>query len=351
MELISPAASMMSGLDELLDSGSAAYVSLLSGLGDKELRHLSQGMNVSDIRGVLNQLRSFQQMNRTERRNLPAAELAGNESLANYFNELFADHGTQPIEKQLLDAGHPEIDEALSSGLLSINHSVTNGLITGAPEDLGKVYGEMLQGVLDRGNALLLDEEMSLIVRRMIEEGMIEESPTGVARSVKAGTGTGLIARLPAFPAASVGRVLDARAQLDEPLGRYRRAVKDYSQKLKSAPFSTSLEHELDDLWLEEVQPSVVDLQRRVGGAAIARETLWEGFSVAKPLVAETAAALIHFQGPNIGLNEVVTTATAVTTAAAGFAPPVVKSLRAANEAKKSDLYYLAALGKALDPR
>lgn len=348
VELISPTATMTSGLDEIRAGGSAAYVALLASLDDDTLRHLAKNQNISGMRSVIDQLREFQQLNRTAKRNLAPATLAHYQGLDNYFQELFAEAGTHPIEQQLSDAGHAEIDEALASGLLTINHSVTKGLLNGDSTELGRIYGEMLQDVLAKGNALLLDEEMSSIVERMIAEGLVEQSATGMSRSAKAGAGTGLIARLPAFPNAKIGQVLEARAQLDAPLGRYRRAVKEYSQKLKSGPFSALLEDELDDLWTEDIQPSVLDLQRRVSAAEIARETLWEGFSVAKPIVTETAAALIHFQGPNIGLNEVVTTAAAVSTAAAGLAPPIAKSLRAANEAKKNDLFYLAALGKVL---
>jgi hypothetical protein len=349
VELISPAATMVSGLDEIRLGGSTTYVALLNSLDDDTLSYLSKAEDIGRVRTLLGQLQDFQQLNRTAKRGLEPSTLAEYQALDRYFKQIVENTGTEPIERQLLESGHPEIDEALNSGLLSVNHTVTKDLFNETSGEFGRIYGDILQDLLTQGNALLLDEQMSKIVEHMIAEGLVRPSATSVSRSAKAGTGAGMIARLPAFPNSSVGQVLEAREQLENPLGRYRRAVKEYSQKLKSSPFSRALQEELDDLWLEDVQPSVVDLQHRVSGSTIARETLWESFAAAKPIVTEAAAALIHFQGPHVGLDHVISTATAATTAVAGIAPPLVKSLRTANEAKKSDLFYLAALGRVLE--
>ncbi|UOD83347.1 GNAT family N-acetyltransferase [Paenarthrobacter ureafaciens] len=340
---------MVSGLDEIRVGGSTAYVALLNSLDDDTLSYLSKTKDVGRVRTLLSQLQDFQQLNRTAKRGLEPTTLAEYQALDSYFKHIVESTGTEPIERQLVESGHPEIDEALASGLLSVNHEVSNSLFTETSTEFGRIYGGILQDLLNQGNALLLDEQMSDIVEHMIAEGLVRPSETSVSRSTKAGAGAGMIARLPAFPNSRVGQILEARDQLESPLGRYRRAVKEYSQKLRSSPFSPALQDELDDLWLEEVQPSVVDLQHRVSGSTIARETLWEGFAAAKPIVTEAAAALIHFQGPHVGLDQVISTATAATTAVAGIAPPLVKSLRTAKEAKTSNLYYLAALGRILD--
>lgn len=350
VELISPSATMIEGLNDLRSGGVPAFLALAVGLDDEALKHLINGGDPAQTRELLNRLLEFRALPRQERRSLDAITQATYRAAEQGLADIYAATGTGSIDDQVAGSGHPEIQLALQSGLLSINHGVTTDLITKSATEFGESYGRLLQGLVSRGSALLLDEQMSRIVELMIAEGQLSPSGTTTSRSIKASTGTGLIARLPAFPHADVHQVLKARDQLDSHLVRYRRAVKEYAQKLESTPFTDYLQDELDDMWLEEVQPSVSELQHQLSRKAIAQNTLWEGLAAGKPIAIEAAAALIHFQAPILGLDQVLATATAAATAVAGLAPPVVKAMQKSSEAKKSDLYYLAALNSSFGP-
>ncbi|WP_146072534.1 hypothetical protein [Arthrobacter sp. 4R501] len=350
VELISPSATMLEGLNDLRSGGVPAFLALAAGLDDETLKYRIKGDDPAQTREMINRLLEYRALTRQERRSLDVSTQAAYQGAEQGLAGLYSAIGTREIEDHVAGSGHPEIEVALQSGLLSINHGVTSVLISKSATEFGESYGSLLQNLVSRGSALLLDEQMSRIVELMVAEGQLSPSGTTTNRSIKATTGTGLIARLPAFPHADVHQVLEARDQLDSHLLRYRRAVKGYSQKMVSRPFTDDLQDELDDMWLEEIQPSVNELQHQLSRKIIAQNTLWEGLAAGKSIATEAAAALIHFQAPALGLDQVLATATAAATAVAGVAPPIVKALQKANEAKKGDLYYLAALNSRLGP-
>jgi hypothetical protein len=294
----------------------------------------------------MHRISEYQGLNRVQRRNLPAETRLQYEAILTHMRTMISSSDTSGLVHQASSAELLEIDEALGSGLLTIDHDVTYQMM--ADENFGEIYGGILRNHIVEGSSLLLDDQIGKVVRAMIREGMLELSTVAGARSVKASAGTSMIAQLPAFHKAEVRQILDVRSALDQQLSRYRRGIREYAQKVESAPFTPELQAELQDLWVEEIQPAVADIQTKASRQTIAKNTAWEAAATMKFAGIEGAASLLHFQGPTLGLESAAATAAAAATALGGLAGPVIKALRHSQEAKEHDLFYLASLENSL---
>lgn len=345
VELISPGVTMVEGVRQIHRGGPDALLALIASLDGDALAWLGGG-DSDQLQFLMHRVSEYQGLNRQQRRNLSAEMRGQYEALLTHLRTLVSRSDMSALELQASTAELLEIDEAMDSGLLRINHDVTYSML--ADENAGEMYGAILRDRIMQGSSLLLDDQVGKVVRAMIREGMIELSKAAGSRSVKASTGTSMIAQLPAFHRAEVRKILDARSNLDQQLSRYRRGIREYAQKLESAPFTPELQGELRDLWLEEIQPAVADIQSKASGQAIAKNTAWEAAATMKFAGIEGAASLMHFQGPALGMDAVAATAAATATAAGGLAGPLIKALRRSQEAKEHDLFYLASLENSL---
>lgn len=341
VEIISPGVTMLESMRQLHRAGPDALIALATSLDAETLAHLGGG-NPAQIQLLLQRISEYQSLNRAQKRNLPADARLLYETMLDQLRASIAGADQTGLERHATNVQMLEIDEALDSGLLKINHDVTQQMFV--EDSFGETYGEILRDLIAGGGSLLLDDQVGKVVRAMIREGMVEMSQVAEARSIKASAGTTMIAQLPAFHRAEVGKILEVRSDLDQQLSRYRRGMREYAQKLESYPFTPELQDELHDMWLEEIQPAVQDIQTKVSRKTIAKNTAWEAAASTKFFGIEGAASLLHFQGPSLGMEAVAATAAAATTAIGGLAGPFVNALRQAQEAKEHDLFYLASL-------
>jgi hypothetical protein len=341
VELISPGVTMLEGLRQVHRGGPDALIAVLASLDGETMARLGGG-DPDQLQLLMHRISEYQGLNREQRRNLSAETRGQYEAMLASMRTAVSASDTSGLEQQASNAELLEIDEALDSGLLKINHEVTYQMMS--DENFGEMYGAILRNHIIEGSSLLLDDQVGKVVRAMIHEGMLELSKVAGARSIKASTGTSMIAQLPAFHKAEVRKILDVRSDLDPQLSRYRRGIREYAQKLESAPFTPELQEELRDLWREEIQPAVADIQSKASRQSIAKNTAWEAAATMKFAGIEGAASLLHFQGPALGLEAAAATTAATATALGGLAGPVIKALRQSQEAKEHDLFYLASL-------
>lgn len=345
VEIISPGVTMLEGMRQLHSGGPDALIALATSM-DRETMDWLGGGNSAQIQSLMQRISEYQSLNRAQKRNLPAETRLGYEMMFVQLRAAIAGSDQSGLEQHATNAEMMEIDEAIGSGLLKINHDVSQQMF--AEGNFGETYGGILQALIAGGSSLLLDDQVANVVRAMIREGMIEMSHLAEARSVKAAAGTSMISQLPAFHKAEVSKILEVRSELDLQLSRYRRGMKEYSQKLESAPFTPELQEELQDMWLEEIHPAVLDIQTKVSRKSIARNTAWEAVASAKFFGIEGAASLLHFQGPTFGLESAAATGAAATAAIGGVTGPFMDALKQAREARDHDLFYLASLGREL---
>jgi hypothetical protein len=140
----------------------------------------------------------------------------------------------------------------------------------------------------DPASHVLLDDATSGFLR---ESGIYSDGLSDVpsTRTRRVAVGTGLVERLPTFPDAPMSQVLEARDELADGRSRYRASVKSLADKLQSSALQATLPSEIDELWHDEVRPSLDSLKRTASKTRVAVETskrlVTEGFGLPTLLV------------------------------------------------------------------
>lgn len=342
IELVSVGAVMIAGAAQLADGGEQGLLALMGSLDDDTLRHLGGGKDMPDNwREVLSLLSRH---NAT----LPpqAAELArGLRASMAEVQTGFA--GT--VEKMLVESGAEELLPALGSGLVTLSASgFTNESATDT-DALMENWLALLRGLLvDRRTRLVLDEQVGSLAASLIREGHIAAHRLALVHAGEAAVGSGLIARLPAFPEAPLDELLDVRGDLAGPLGRYRAAVVRLSAQITAGPFDDDLPAVLDDLWSAEVQPALSEMDDNLREHGLVRE-------IARAARRDVHKLLTEGAGLYMGLSQLTTmsdwlSATAGTTGVALTAGALGydRAADAKKELSRRDLYYLYEVGRRL---
>jgi hypothetical protein len=241
-------------------------------------------------------------------------------------------------------AGAAELVEALEAGVLSVRSDIA----ASTPDTLFDVYVDRLKDLLSSTNThLLVDESTAGLARALVTEGHVAPADLAVARTARARTGSGLVSRLPSFPATTVAAVLEARADLAVPLANYRAGIEKLNARMVSDPFDPGYDSEVGDLWRDEVAPAVDTLQRELAGTRLAYDS---AMNLAMDIKSVMFAGAVVFG---------VDTATDISglTASAGVAVPVVgKAVATAHKERSSrqervrghELFYLLEVDKRL---
>src|SRR2546421_3946093 len=173
------------------------------------------------------------------------------------------------------ESGAAELDKARASGIVKISAAVNSRAIAnalasshtnGSRQDTDRIYlllewiGRLGRLLTDPRKRLLFDDEAGSIAAGLIDQGMVEPNPLVIRHAREAAVGSGLIARLPAFPQAPLDELLDLRSDLSGPLTRYRRAASTMATSLSARPFDRDAAAEIDDLWNHEVAPALNDI-------------------------------------------------------------------------------------------
>lgn len=193
----------------------------------------------------------------------------------------------------------------------------------------------------DPRKRLLFDEDIAGLVAAMVKEKKVTLPPLARRHAGEVAVGTGLIARLPAFPQAPLGELLDMRSELSAPLTCYRAAVMEMSDKLRAQVFEPELQAEVDDLWLSQVEPALVDIEESFAQHGLVRE-------IAKSAATDVKALLVEGAAFYVGLEH-LSSLEGWLSAAAAIGPPTLHAaatgaLATAQGRRKAighDLYFL----------
>lgn len=184
---------------------------------------------------------------------------------------------------------------------------------------------------------------MASLVRGLIAEGRLEPNRLALVNAGEAAVGSGLIARLPAFPEAPMDELLDLRNDLDDPLSRYRRSVAELAQRLRVGPFDAELQADIDHLYRAAVDPALRDLREGFAEHGLVREIVRHLATDVRGVVSGTVGAVVLLGAASLAdLNAWLTFAS---TAAGATLPPTAQALvetrHSQQELRKYDLYYL----------
>jgi len=203
--------------------------------------------------------------------------------------------------------------------------------------------GLLVKALDDPGSHVLLDD---ITTEFLHESGDYADGFPAVtsARSRRAAVGTGLVERLPTFPDAPMSQVLEAREELADGRARYRASAKILADKLQSSALDATLPSEIDELWHDEVRPSLEDLRKTASKTRVAAETgkrlVTEGYGLPTVAVAianiPDLAALLPSAAAAVGAAGRV--------AVAGAA----EAFKAHSTVRQHDLVYLLNVDKIL---
>lgn len=205
--------------------------------------------------------------------------------------------------------------------------------------------GELLN---DRNQRLLLDEVVSGVVREMQESGLATVGRRTERLASEANVGTGLIARLPAFPGIPVDELLSLREDLTAPLGRYRFAVQRLAVKLQSTSFASDRDEDIEDLWVSDVAPTIMEIEDLLTDHGLIRE-------FGRSLNTESRLLVINGSALITTVATVGTVQSAVAAASAMVGSTIYAGLTGSSsagskrkDARRNDLYYLVEINRRL---
>ena len=183
-----------------------------------------------------------------------------------------------------------ELDRAIKDGILELHtfkNTTTNELVasfiaesveaaaiasTGAKkvntrqdDQLISEFVEQVFNSVSSGSTYpLFDEQTASLVRAGIRENKIAVTDFGVDRGKQAGLVKHLFEYLPTFENATISEVLDIRKELERPLTRFRRAVINFSQGIKSAAWDSDFLLEAENTYIRDVKPALLDIEESI---------------------------------------------------------------------------------------
>jgi hypothetical protein len=352
VELISPGALMVGVLATASQAGPSFLVQAMAGLDDDTLRHL--GVEDPDqLRTGVNQLETLQSLSRAQRRGQlgPQGARELSDTLARILAELsqFSDDFAQTAHELFITAGAPELAEAADAGLLTLSQTAFD--LSASSDDMIAQYTNTLGGLLTDPSAhLMFDARMAGIASAMIDEGLAEPHPLTMDHSTRAITGTGLIARLPAFPDSQMADLLRTRAELAEPLLGYRGAVRRLATAVQSSPIDPAHAVELDDIWRDLVVPELAQLRAEMSTTRIVASAAVAMGTDAKTLISGVIGPVVAMGMATVSdLSTLAAVGVGATPVAAGAASHALKEAMAARrQTRGHDLYYLLELERRL---
>jgi hypothetical protein len=162
------------------------------------------------------------------------------------------------VEEQLVEAGVPSVLPAIEAGLLKLAP-------VDATADLFEAYLDALWALLrDPRYFPLFDDRIADLVDAAVREGTLKPTPQMRSRGRQAGAATGLLARLPTFPLATMDEVVDIRAELDRPLVRFRAEMVNVAGTLGVDAFDPAFDEAAEEAWISKVRPALLELEELV---------------------------------------------------------------------------------------
>lgn len=354
VRLMSPLAVMTAGMAMAAsEAGGALPIQMLNQFTDEQLCQLGVSQEaLTQFRDRMTQWKSLRQIPRQQRRALPAQQRDAIQQLRRSLEEPAA-RMAQDMASQAEDMwekfGASDLTMAAESGLLELP---TEALPLGDDGSLDiEKYKLSLSGLIeDPSSHLMFDNPTARIVELMVKEDIATMNPLVESSAKKIVTGAGLIERLPAFPDSNIKQVLETREELRDSLSRYRRSTAQLSAKLASGPLDSALQVEVDELYRDEVFPSLRELRKDLSGTGLLREAAHNILQDPKDLVVGAVGAVFCAGiGATTDLSDIITNTAAAASAGLGATSKAAAALMDRRKsAQRHDLYYLLRINEQL---
>lgn len=360
VELVSLGVSMFDELRQVVDAGELGGYGLLASLDDDTINYLatrdgSRSELPSDWREMLGAALTMSP------EALESLGIEGADALRE-LHQTAAEHGRRmqdDLMRLLEEQGATELLTAIRGGAIKVAELGTSPASTLRPKDLDPSDSTDVQlwnwidalvaRLTDRKTRLLFDRQAGGLIQSMLADGMIPSNPQGLRLAAQAALGAGFAERLPALPTAKMDELLDMRKELAVPLARYRGAVVRFSKDMPQL-VGEDLDFEVEQLWLETVQPALLGLKDEMADHGLVRE-------IARSLdvqnvrdFGEWTAGTYIAVGSATALDAIATGL--IATAAGGVATVALEALRARREGQAgprvSEFYYLYEANRRL---
>ncbi len=342
IELVSLSAVMLGGVAHLAHAGADDMLGLLACFDDETVKKLGGSALPENWREYLPVLSAMLDTDPETLRAFP-----GGERLIDVQREAAShSHALREAAEGLMQAsGVAELLPAIEAGLVSVSHS---GLEGGRDTDrVLEGYIDIVRGLLEQPDKrILFDDNVTPLIRALVDEGHIAPHGLALQHAAQASVGSGLIARVPAFPHVPLDELLDLRLDLQGPLTRYRALTVRLAEQLAYRAFDAESHAELDDLWTSSVAPALAEIEESLAEHGLVREVLRATRTDFRTLLREGAGLYLGL-GTFASVDEVIAATVAVAGPAADAILKGVSGTRAARrDARGRDLFYLYEISR-----
>jgi hypothetical protein len=157
-------------------------------------------------------------------------------------------------------------------------------------EIIGEFVSGISEAVVNGSTYPLLDEEIGSLVSAEIREEVIKVSESAVNRAKHIGLAGKLLQKLPSFELASIDEIIDIRKDLEKPLIRFRSAMINYSEGVRSAPWDADFPSDAEQVFRRDVAPAIIEIEDEIKSNNYFKSLL-KGI-VDKPLVLPAGSAI-----------------------------------------------------------
>lgn len=279
------------------------------------------------------------------------------------FDELDAELGDNGVAGLLESSGGADLLPVMDAGILRVlDYTAHRGAVHPLVESTGHAgrgfeevlseWATLLADLLMESDVrLLLDDSTAAIAQSLIQRGVVTPTDTVMRRAGQAAIGSGLVARLPAFPHTPTDELLELRGDLQGALVRYRAAVARMAQFVSDTPFHSDASRVIDDLWITEVQPALLEIRESLAEHTLVRELARTVSGGVGALVAGAAGPAVY-----IGLEQLTQLNQLVAGAVAAAGPTASTLFRATVERgdrrrdlRSHELFFLYEAGRRAD--
>ncbi len=134
-----------------------------------------------------------------------------------------------------------------------------------APDYISSLMNEFfaqLQKIISSSKTYpLFDDFTGNLVRLGLQEGKLQSTNLQTDRAKHLGLAASLLERLPSFEEATAEELLDIQKDLHAPLVRFRKAMMEFSRKMKEAPWDAGFVLEAEEVFRAEVEPAVCEIE------------------------------------------------------------------------------------------
>jgi hypothetical protein len=126
---------------------------------------------------------------------------------------------------------------------------------------IGEFVEDISNSVSNDSTYPLLDNVTGNLVTAGFGSKIAKGPGFGIDRGKQTELARYLLERLPLFEKASIDEILGIRKELEKSLVRFRSAIIDFSDKIKSTPWGKDFPPEADKIYLRDVKPALLDIE------------------------------------------------------------------------------------------